>query len=143
MSGLDETLMALTVPCAPTASAAVREQLSRLDGLGWVLGDVMLVASELVNNAVVHSGGLPHHDLQVCACRHAEHLTISVRDPGLSGGSAGRMPPSAEKAGGWGLRIVEQLCERWGEERRDGYRVWAEINVPISAIPPGLGQQYD
>ena len=51
--------MALTLPCAPSASAAVREELSRLDGLGWVIGDAMLVASELVNNAVVHSGCRP------------------------------------------------------------------------------------
>jgi anti-sigma regulatory factor (Ser/Thr protein kinase) len=123
-------LMALTLPCAPTASAAVREELSRIDGLGWILGDVMLVASELVNNAVVHSGGMPHHDLQVSASRHAGRLTLSVRDPGLSGGSAESAPPAKRQVGGWGLRIVEALCERWGEERGDGYRVWAEIDLP-------------
>ena len=33
MLGRDETLMALTVPCVPSASAAVREGLSRLDEL--------------------------------------------------------------------------------------------------------------
>ena len=32
--------------------------------------------------------------------------------------------------GGWGLRIVDALCERWGEERDDGYHVWAEISLP-------------
>ncbi|MGH2894225.1 MAG: ATP-binding protein [Solirubrobacteraceae bacterium] len=122
--------MALTLPCAPSASAAVREELSRIDGLGWVLGDVMLVASELVNNAVVHSGGMPHHDLQVRASRHAGRLTVSVRDPGLSGASAESTPSAQMQSGGWGLRIVDALCERWGEEREDGYRVWAEIGLP-------------
>ncbi len=130
MRGTDETLMALTLPCAPSASAAVRAQLSQLDGLGWILGDVMLVASELVNNAVMHSGGGPHHALEVRASSDAGRLTISVRDPGLSGSDAGPTPPSDQEIGGWGLRIVEALCERWGEDRRDGYRVWAEINLP-------------
>lgn len=127
MLGRDETLIALTLPCAPSASAAVRAELSQLDDLGWILGDVMLVASELVNNAVVHSGGMPHHNLQVRASRRADRLIVSVRDPGISGNSAGRRPATDPQVGGWGLQIVESLCERWGEERGDGYRVWAEI----------------
>jgi anti-sigma regulatory factor (Ser/Thr protein kinase) len=130
MMGTDETLMALTLPCAPTAPAAVREELSALDDLGWVLGDVMLVASELVNNAVTHSGGTADHDLQVKAYRQDERLTISVRDPGLSGSQADPAPQSDLQMGGWGLQIVDALCERWGEERDDGYLVWAEISLP-------------
>lgn len=121
--------MALTLPCAPTASASVREELSHIDGLGWVLGDVMLVASELVNNAVTHSGAMPHHDLQVQASRDEELLTISVRDPGLSGSHASPAPPTGVQVGGWGLRIVDALCECWGEERDDGYLVWAQISL--------------
>jgi|SRR6185312_15167896 len=130
MLGRDVTLMALTLPCAPSASAAVREELSRLDELGWILGDVMLVASELVNNAVLHSGGTPHHDLQVRAWRRAGRLTVSVRDPGISGQSAGPRPATDLQAGGWGMQIVEALSQRWGEERDDGYRVWAELELP-------------
>ncbi len=121
--------MALTLPCAPAASAAVREELSHIDDLGWVLGDVMLVASELVNNAVTHSGAMRDHDLQVRASRDDELLTISVRDPGLSRSHARPTPPSALQVGGWGLRIVDALCERWGEERDDGYVVWAQISL--------------
>jgi anti-sigma regulatory factor (Ser/Thr protein kinase) len=132
MVGTDETLMALTLPCAPSASAAVRDELGQLDGLGWILGDAMLVASELVNNAVVHSGGSPAHDLEVRASRRADRLTISVRDPGISGSQAGPKPASDLQIGGWGLQIVEALCDRWGEERRDGYRVWAEISLPTT-----------
>jgi anti-sigma regulatory factor (Ser/Thr protein kinase) len=127
--------MAVTLPCAPSASAAVREELSRIDGLGWILGDVMLVASELVNNAVVHSGAMPHHDLEVSAWQHDGWLTLSVRDPGISGQSAQSAPPTDMQVGGWGLRIVEALCERWGEEREDGYRVWAEISLPTREGP--------
>ncbi len=128
--------MALTVPCAPSASAAVREGLSRLDELDWILGDVMLVASELVNNAVVHSGGTPHQEIQVRASRRGSRLTVSVRDPGISGLSAGAKPNTDLRAGGWGLHIVEALCERWGEEREDGYRVWADIDLSAADRSP-------
>jgi len=129
MLARDETLMALTLPCAPSASAVVREELRHLDEIGWILGDVMLVASELVNNAVVHSGGSPHDELQVCASRREDRLMVSVRDPGISGQSAGPRPATDLQAGGWGLQIVEALCEQWGEERNDGYLVWAALSL--------------
>jgi anti-sigma regulatory factor (Ser/Thr protein kinase) len=130
MVGRDETLMALTLPCAPSASAAVREELSQLDDLGWVIGDAMLVASELVNNAVVHSGCRPDDDLKVSASRRGDRLTVSVRDPGLSGSRAGPRSPTDPQIGGWGLQIVDALCARWGEDRGDGYHVWAELSLP-------------
>jgi anti-sigma regulatory factor (Ser/Thr protein kinase) len=130
MSRRDETLLTLTLPCVPSASAAVRDELSRLDDLGWVLGDAMLVASELVNNAILHSGCGPDHDLEVNASRGPGRLTISVRDPGLSGGTASAPAPTERQVGGWGLRLVEALCARWGEEHDVGYRVWAEMSLP-------------
>jgi anti-sigma regulatory factor (Ser/Thr protein kinase) len=129
MTGRDETLIALTLPCAPSASAAVRDELRHLDDLAWILGDVMLVASELVNNAVVHSGGAADHDLEVLASRSCGRLTVSVRDPGISGQSAGTRPATRQQQGGWGLQIVEALSESWGEERDNGYRVWANISL--------------
>ena len=35
-----------------------------------------------------------------------------------------------------GLHIVEALCERWGEEREDGYRVWADIDLSAADRSP-------
>jgi hypothetical protein len=39
---------------------------------------------------------------------------------------------------GWGLQIVDALSERWGEERGNGYLVWAEISLPGDAPAPPL-----
>lgn len=94
-----------------------------------MLGDVMLVASELVTNAVLHSGCSDDHLIQVDVERRAQRLLITVRDPGLSGTEAQGRPGGVD--GGWGLLIVDELAQRWGAERADGYCVWAEVALPV------------
>jgi anti-sigma regulatory factor (Ser/Thr protein kinase) len=80
-----------------------------------------------VTNAVLHSGCGGDHLLQVRARRRPDRLLISVHDPGLSGQSASL---KESDFGLWGLHIIERLAQRWGCERPDGYRVWAELAVP-------------
>jgi anti-sigma regulatory factor (Ser/Thr protein kinase) len=121
-------VLALDVPCDEDAPGRVRQALMDLESLGWVLGDVMLVASELVTNAVLHSGCLDKHRLKVRAWLDNRHIRISVTDPGLSGGDA-QVAALAPSPGGWGLRIVDQLAAEWGSERDDGYQVWAEMSL--------------
>lgn len=122
-------VLSLDVPCDRDAPGTVRQALLDLESLGWMLGDVMLVASELVTNAVLHSGCLDEHVLRVRACLNDSHIKISVWDPGLSGGNAQVVGDDGD-AGGWGLMIVEQLAANWGAQRSDGYQVWAEM--PLS-----------
>ena len=121
-------VLALEVPCDRDAPGRVRQALMDLESLGWVLGDVMLVASELVTNAVLHSGCLDQHRLKVRAGLGDRHIRISVTDPGLSGQEA-EIPAFRGTPGGWGLRLVDQLAAEWGTERDDGYRVWAEMSL--------------
>jgi anti-sigma regulatory factor (Ser/Thr protein kinase) len=127
MKGLVEVL-ALEVPCDRDAPGRVRQALLELESLGWVLGDVMLVASELVSNAVVHSGCVDQHLLKVRVWLDDRHLRISVMDPGVSGQEA-QIGELRGSPGGWGLRLVDQLASQWGSERGDGYRVWAEMSL--------------
>ncbi len=118
----------MEVPCDEHAPGTIRDALDGSMDLGWVLGDVMLVASELVTNAVLHSGCSEDHRIHVDVRRESEQLVIMVRDPGLSQAEAQQRPGQA--AGGWGLVIVDQLAQRWGTERTDGYCVWAEVALP-------------
>ncbi len=92
------------------------------------MGDAILVASELVTNAVRHSGCAEHDQIQVSVKLRGEHLVIDVRDPGLSD-QAPEIRAGPEW-GGFGLQIVDQLAVRWGSERECGYRVWAEVLLP-------------
>jgi len=119
----------LHIRCDRHAPAVVRTSLQRVGGLGWPLGDAMLVSSELVTNAVRHSGARPDKLIEVRVWVEGERLRISVRDPGERGEVILR---SDEEPGGMGLRIVEELALRWGAERDGGHRVWAEL--PVAGI---------
>ena len=121
--------LSLNVRCDHRAPRVVRESLAAAHDGGWSLDDGLLVASELVTNAVKHSGCLGVHDLQVEIGRRRDRLLISVHDPGLSGKAAEPVRSERSDLGGWGLQLIERLSLRWGSERPDGYRVWAELPV--------------
>ena len=121
-----QEILSVDVACDAGAPGAVRSALAGLACLGDDHDDVMLVASELVTNAVVHSGCIHDDLLAVRASISGDQLTISVHDPGVSE-QAAQPRGDAGAGGGWGLRIVEKLATRWGSHRNDGYRVWAEL----------------
>lgn len=121
-------VVSLDVPCDRKAPAVVRKALAEID-LRWPVDDGILVATELVNNAVLHSVCTSDHKLNVRARVRQDRLVISVHDPGRSGQTANPRRTDVSEPGGWGLRIVEQLSSRWGFERPDGYVVWAELPV--------------
>ena len=123
-------LVELDLPCDEHAPAAAREALGRVSDGDPAFGDAMLVASELITNAVRHSGCRTEDRLEVLVARREGHLIISVLDPGASGGAAKTSGPEAA-FGGLGLMVVQQLVSEWGEERGDGYRVWARL--PLSS----------
>jgi anti-sigma regulatory factor (Ser/Thr protein kinase) len=118
----------MCVRCDEFAPSAVRHAMTRLSTFGGPLGDAMLVASELVTNAVRHSLCTEDELLNVCIT-HDGRLRIVVVDPGGSGREA-QIADRPIELGGLGLKVVEQLATHWGTERRDdGYRVWAELDV--------------
>ncbi len=125
-----DVLLGVDVACDVAAPGLVRDALSRVSGIGWVLGDAMLVASELVTNAVRHSGGRENEMIEVRVRRGPKALTISVRDPGRSGKRARLAELKENTIGGLGLRVVDAIAQRWGEEGNGGYQVWAELALP-------------
>jgi anti-sigma regulatory factor (Ser/Thr protein kinase) len=127
MPTTSDDLFSLELPCDEHAPMVVRDALAEVHDGGWSLDDGRLIASELVGNAVRHSGCQIHHRLRIRVSRRAGRLRISVHDPGLSGEVARPVGGEAAGQGGWGLWIIGQLCDAWGTERPDGYRVWAEL----------------
>jgi anti-sigma regulatory factor (Ser/Thr protein kinase) len=122
-----EPILSLDLPCDPDAPGTVRAALAEMDRLRGVISDVLLVASELVTNAVVHSGCRHEHELAVRAYVNGDRMMISVHDPGLSDQVARQRMAGADGTGGWGLQVVDRLAARWGSRRDHGYQVWAEL----------------
>lgn len=120
-------LLCFDVPCDVTAPAVVREAITQAEELEAVVDDATLVASELVTNAVIHSGCASGDTIEVRVSRGSRRLVISVRDPGVSGGNAEMAEGDRRGYGGFGLRVVDAVASRWGAERDEGYRVWAEL----------------
>ncbi len=137
LSEAPREVLSLEVEYGSEAPAVVRTALSELRELGPARDDVILVASELVTNAVVHSGGSPGDTIHVLTRIGPDRVSISVHDPGLSGDRPRVRASDELQAHGWGLRIVSELAHRWGAERDRGYRVWAELRLPDPAQSGG------
>jgi anti-sigma regulatory factor (Ser/Thr protein kinase) len=120
-------LPSLDLPCDRHAPGAVRHALREIEPFAPFLEDGTLVASELVSNAVVHSGCGAGQRIRARANLSRDRMLISVHDPGLSGRDAGPGRPTGSGNRGRGLQIVDQLAHRWGTGRPDGYWVWAEL----------------
>lgn len=131
--------MQLAVQADPAEVARARRWVrARLQGHGLapdapIAETLVLVVSELVTNAVVHTG-----------CPAVLRLSMPVAGPGPDLGcrlvrvevaDASRTAPAPRHAAGdatngRGLELVELLCDRWGwYPDGSGKRVWCEIGA--------------
>ena len=81
--------------------------------------DILLLVTELVTNAVRHSGAGPPTAVWLECRRTGDRLRFLVTDPGtrlLSNGGPPVSPAGSSNgdSSGWGLFFVEQIAERWG-----------------------------
>lgn len=88
-----------------------------------IADDVLLVVTELVNNAVTHAQTPCELRLSISPVT----LRIEVIDEGP--GTPDPLPPSATRNHGRGLHLVDALTAAWGFEPIDagGKMVWAEL----------------
>jgi len=129
LAGNPLRLIEMRVPCDECAPAAARQALAGLRVLRGQIGDLTLIASELITNAVLHSGCTTEDELELLLEWTDGHLRLSVLDPGRTGKSAKLAMDEQRASGGVGLFLVEQLASQWGAERSEHYRVWAEVPV--------------
>jgi anti-sigma regulatory factor (Ser/Thr protein kinase) len=102
----------------PGAPAAARRALRALE-LGERRDDVLLMASELVTNAVRHAGLEAGDKLVLEADRSVSTVHVEVRDTGRRFRRGPR---------GYGLRVVDTAADRWGIECDAGTRAWFEVD---------------
>ncbi|RMI29559.1 ATP-binding protein [Streptomyces triticirhizae] len=107
-------------------------------------GDTLvLLVSELVTNAVVHTGRPAVLRLAVRRpeASRAERgcAGVPVRLEVVDGSGVAPMPRQATRCdtGGRGLELVEVLAARWGWQREgEGKRVWCELDCSPPGQPP-------
>lgn len=137
----DASLFEASFPPDPAAVSAVRRELRirlRRAGIGSVADDIALVCQELMSNAVLH--GCPDVPsavtLTISVSRSDDRLRVGVRDP--SEAMPTRQKLSSSRTSGRGLRLVDQLSERWGVEtdQAGGKTVWAECALDDGASTP-------
>lgn len=121
---------------APKSARAALDDTLPPQMLDGRVDELRLAITEVVTNAVVH-GSLD-------AVRDVIHLTIEVDGEGVrveveqptTTADAHPVSPrlgESERAGGFGLRIVEATSDAWGVEPGPPGLVWFEFRVGASA----------
>jgi anti-sigma regulatory factor (Ser/Thr protein kinase) len=107
--------------CSAEARRILYERLGeKLDSAA--LGDVKLVATELINNAYLHGEGR----IQLRVSRVGERLRVEVIDEGQ--GRSIQINEQPNDSGGRGLRIVDSLAMAWGAFEGTTH-VWADLDL--------------
>ena len=118
-------MISLTLPRTYEAAGLARTSLAPLSAQldGDRRADLNLLVSELVNNAVVHGSGRIELQLE----RRRDAVWAQVTDEG-TGFEAALNAVTHQQAGGWGLRLLDSLSDRWGMAE-SSTRVWFELPV--------------
>jgi len=115
----------VTLPETRSSAAAARQWLRDVvadDVSTQVLDDVVLVASELVTNAIVHAHSGVH--VLVGPCNGGLQLEVTDKGPGTPSLSA----TTSTSVGGRGLRIVNDVTSAWGVRSSPTSKtVWARF----------------
>jgi hypothetical protein len=114
------------LPCDTGAARRVRAELDRIEEIESVRAEALLVASELVSNAVLNSGCGSEHDIEVRARLSSDRFEISVHHPMVPHQAKGRETGDDPS---FGLTIVDELAHTWGTSGIDGRIVWAQITL--------------
>src|SRR4051794_10397978 len=98
------------------------------------LGDVVLMTSELVTNAIRHGGAAgPDDRIRIRAMRRGRRARIEVCDDGPGVAEPPAAPPTE---GGMGLELVDRLADAWGMDRRGPTTlVWFEVEPNRPGAP--------
>lgn len=90
-------------------------------------GDVVLLASELATNAILHTASGADGTFCVCVHVHGGGVRVEVSDLGSETAPSIHRPGSPGESGA-GLRLVDTIADRWGfHGGPTGRVVWFEM----------------
>jgi anti-sigma regulatory factor (Ser/Thr protein kinase) len=118
--------LALDLPMTADAPARARRAIEALGLEHPGHESASLLASELVTNAVRHSGAATDGAIQLRVEVGSGSLWMSVTDAG-DGFAPGNELPEPGVEGGFGLFLIERLAANWGVETNAHTTVWLEL----------------
>jgi anti-sigma regulatory factor (Ser/Thr protein kinase) len=108
----------------PTARHWVGERLAPLGLERERRQDIVLAVDELVANVLRHTLSSPAVTVSI-----SDEILVEVADG--SDAPAEVRPPNDGRPGGWGLRIVASVADRWGSVANPagGKTVWFTVSI--------------
>jgi anti-sigma regulatory factor (Ser/Thr protein kinase) len=111
---------------APGIARAAMSELSHDVGLsGSTFQTLVLLVSEVVSNAVLHSKGPANAVIKLTAKVTRDAVHVSVTDGG--GGFVPKQRDPASINDGYGLYLVDKAARRWGVDSSGPTSVWFEL----------------
>jgi anti-sigma regulatory factor (Ser/Thr protein kinase) len=120
-----ELALPRTVQAPAVARAAISGLCDDLQLDATLRSTIVLLVSEVVSNAVLHSSGPADADVTVRATVTPEAVRVAVIDAGDGFTPAERDPTRID--GGYGLFLLEKSASRWGVESTRPTTVWFEL----------------
>ena len=105
MGGPPGELLRLLMRCDPSAPRLAREALRTVAAIDLVRSDAVLVASELVSNAVMHAGCEPGEEIELVVEKRSNAVRLAITDRGCSEKAPIVRGLEYRGPGGLGLRI--------------------------------------
>jgi anti-sigma regulatory factor (Ser/Thr protein kinase) len=117
--------LARNVEAPGIARAAVSELCREIALEGSACQTLVLLVSEVVSNAVLHSRGPSDARIALTATVSEDVVRVEVTDGG-DGFTPGQRDP-ARLDGGYGLYLLEKASSRWGVDPSGPTSVWFEL----------------
>lgn len=116
----------------PLAVRTARRTMLHLLGDGPSISfvrDAVLLTSELVSNALMHTSG--SFELAATYRSQPDRLRVEVTDDSSAMATMAEPPVAPARGGGLGLRLVNDVADAWGTEQRTGggKTVWFEMTA--------------
>lgn len=127
-----DAALELSISSRPAAVPAVRRSA---DGLASALaedasGRLRLLISEIVSNAVLHGSTDEAAPLTARVFISEDKIRVEVSDAGGGLTEPASADRYGDREGGFGLKLVEALADRWGSEEHNGqHTLWFELDV--------------
>ena len=128
----DPTIDEVCLPNRPESASSARQLARTVLQSHWGLPaplteDAVLLVSELVGNAVRHTGA---HVFGLRMMRRRGWIRVEVRDP--SRGLPCLLPVHGLDTSGRGLFLVDTLSDRWGVDLLPrGKTTWFEMRIAV------------